>query len=351
MKKVLALLVCVLMVVVMMAACAAPEKETPPTDTQESSAPPESETASEPESSAPAQESPAAATGKKLKIGFAIKNLDDQFMKNEFEYMQAEAEKIADQFEYEVLDSMSDVSKQIENVESFVARNFDVIICHPVDIDGSSQCVVLANDAGIPYINMCSKTTNQNYQAYIGSNDVEAGEMQAAFINEKLPGPAKIVYMMGPIGESAQVLRLEGTKKDLFDVRTDIEVLDQQTAEWDRNRAMQLVEDWMTRYKNDIDAVVCQNDDMAMGAVIALENMKMKDEVIVIGCDAIKEAVQAVKDGRLDATILFNQPLMAEATMQAAVNLATGKEQAKDTNNPFKMVLPDNIAEFDWILE
>lgn len=354
MKKVLTLVVCLLMVAVMMAGCGKPADPAPaPSDTasapvDESVAPSEAVDEPAPVDDAGAESAPVA--GKKFKVGFAIKNLDDQFMKKENELILEYADAVKDQMELEVLDSASDVNKQIENVESFVTRGFDVIVTHPVDVDGSSKCVELANEAGIPIVHISSKTTNTNWDAYVGVNDVEAGQMQAKWINENFPEAARVCYILGPIGESAQILREEGTQKDLFDARKDIELLQKQTADWDRNKAMALVEDWMTQYKNDIDAILCQNDDMAMGAVIALENLGMKDKVKVIGCDAIKEAVQAVKDGRLDATLLFNQPKMCESTINAALALAKGEEFPKETNEPFKLVVTDTISEFEWIL-
>lgn len=152
--------------------------------------------------------------------------------------------------------------------------------------------------------------------------------------------------MMGPIGVSTQIYRLEGITKYLFDV-TDIEVLQSQTANWKRDEAMSLAENWLTQYQ-DLCAIICQNDDMAMGALEAAEAMDRKEGLVIVGIDAITDAVQAVKDGRLDATVFQDAAGQGAGAVDVALKCAQeGLIKTDDVWIPFLPVTIENVADFE----
>ena len=127
----------------------------------------------------------------------------------------------------------------------------------------------------------------------------------------------------------------------------NIQVLDAQTANWKRDQAMTLTENWLTRFGNTLDAVVCQNDDMAMGALEAIEAKGLKANIIVIGVDAITDANRAVRDGRLDATVFQDAAGQGSGGLDATLELLkTNRQKMPDVWIPFKLVVKENVDQF-----
>lgn len=288
----------------------------------------------------------SASTGGKLKVGATLKDLSDQFVKNIGDAMQAAADEHSDEIEFEMLDGQGDVSKQIEQVESFITKGYDVVIMVAQDAEGCGAIVDLCAEAGVPLIECNTLTTNENYTVYVGSDDVNAGKIQAEFLMDRLPENAKVAYLMGPIGQSGQIKRLEGIQQYLFDVRTDIEVLDMQTAEWKRDKAMQLAEDWLTKYGEDLDAIICQNDDMALGALAAVQAKGMEGKIIIVGVDAITDALTAVKDGYLACTVFQNSRAQSSGAIEAAIKIGNGEQVDKLVDIPFELVTSENVDNY-----
>jgi ABC-type sugar transport system substrate-binding protein len=126
-----------------------------------------------------------------------------------------------------------------------------------------------------------------------------------------------------------------------------ITALDAQTANWKRDQAMTLTENWLTRFNNEIDAVIAQNDDMALGALEAVEAKGLKDRIVVIGVDAIADALTAVKAGRLDATVFQDAAGQGRGGLDVALELLkTNQKKIPDRMIPFKAVTKENVDQF-----
>lgn len=278
-------------------------------------------------------------------IGALMKQNADTFVKNIADAILAHAEELGN-VTIDMQDAEGDINKQLEQAETMLTKGVDAVILNAVDVEGSAPIVDLFIEAGIPCIE-CNTLTNNAESAtcYVGSDDVDAGRIQAEYLLEVLPSDARVCYMMGPIGVSPQIYRLEGITTYLFDV-TDIEVLQSQTANWKRAEAMALAETWLTQYQ-DLDAIICQNDDMAMGALEAAEGMGRKEGLIIIGIDAITDAVAAVADGRLDATVFQDAAGQGAGALDVAIACAKdGLLKTDDVMIPFLPVTIENIADF-----
>ena len=132
-----------------------------------------------------------------------------------------------------------------------------------------------------------------------------------------------------------------------FEKYPNIKVLAEQTAEWDRAKGMTLMENWIQSYGNKINAVFAHNDEMGMGALQALEQAKLNDKIFVVSIDAIADALQAVKDGRLNATIFQDAKSQGAGAIEMAVKLAKKEKlDAQKVFIPFKMVTKENVQEF-----
>lgn len=151
--------------------------------------------------------------------------------------------------------------------------------------------------------------------------------------------------MHGHPGQTAEVKRTEGAM-DILAQNPDMTLLDEQTADWDRAEAMTLMENWIQAYGDQINAVFCQNDEMALGALNALVQAGKKDNVLVVGVDAIDDALQSVKDGKMDATVYQDCKGQAEGAIEAAYKLAKGESVEKEILIPFILVTTENVDEY-----
>jgi inositol transport system substrate-binding protein len=181
--------------------------------------------------------------------------------------------------------------------------------------------------------------------AFVGSHDEESARIAMDYIAQRLKGRGNVVMMHGFMGQAAQIKRDQGAREVLAKY-PDLKLLAEQTAEWDRAQAVTLMENWIQSFGARIDAVYAQNDEMAMGALIALEQAGRKDKVVVAGVDAIADALQAVQDGRLDATVFQDAQGQGGAAVETAFRIARKQPYQKQTYIPFQLVTRSNVARY-----
>jgi len=223
-----------------------------------------------------------------------------------------------------------------------IAKQVNVIILNPQDADGSAQVLDLAAKAKIPVIEVNTETTRTDYVSYVGSDDVKAGEIMGNFVNDKLGGKGKIAILEGEMGQSAQIKRYEGLKNTILK-SSGIECVATLSASWSRDKAMATTEDWLGKY-SDLAAVICENDDMAMGALQAAESQNKK--IVIIGTDAIPDALKAVKEGRLSGTVLQDANGQATTAVDVAVKVAAGEKVDSRYDVPFQLITSENVDQF-----
>ncbi len=292
----------------------------------------------------PAAEADAAESeGGTLEILCLINNLADNNSLNYANAIEERAEELGDQVNITVADSKSDISKQIAQMEDGVTRKVDAIILQPNDAEALGGAIDLCAEAGIPVIEMSLKTTNENYTAFVGLSDVVGGRLVSEYIFEQMGGSGKVAHILGNEGSSAVNDRAEGFEEALAEY-PEIEVIAEQSAHWQRAEALDLAEDWLTTYP-DLKGIVCQNDDMALGVVEAVEAMGRED-VLVGGVNAIADALTAVKDGRLDCTVYMDSHNVGVTALDLAVAAARGEPVEKETRLDMKIVNSSNIDEY-----
>jgi ABC-type sugar transport system substrate-binding protein len=285
---------------------------------------------------------------KKWRIALLAKGNMDVFVKNISDAALKRGQELSDKCTVTVFDAEGDMNKQIQQAEDAITQRFDAIVLIAVDYDGSAPIIDMAEEAGIVLVGDNTTTNNISKVTYVGSDDVDAGKIQGEYLKTRLKPGARVCYMMGPIGVSPQIFRKQGIEESLFnDASMNIQVLEEQTANWRRDTAMSLAEDWLTKYNNNIDAIICQNDDMAMGALEAAEAKGVKDKVVIVGVDAIADALKAIKAGRLDATVFQDAAGQGAGGVDAAIKLLeTGQKKMADVWIPFKAVTLDNVDQF-----
>ena len=277
-----------------------------------------------------------------LNIGATYYTLQTEFCMR----MDNAAQKWAEEngVKYKSYDGNNDAATQLSQVETMIADGVDAIILNPQDADACSACVDAADEAGIPIIGVNTMVNNDKLTAYVGSQDVSAGEDIMKYMIDYMKKDAfNIVVIEGPMGQSAQLQRMEGIENVLKDY-PDIQILAQNTANWSRSEAMTLMETWITTYGDDIDAVVSENDEMALGAREAIEAQSMDSPCI--GIDGITDAVVAVESGKMIASDFQNAEGQITGALETAVKCVNNEDYEKELWIPFEMITPDNYKDY-----
>jgi len=275
-------------------------------------------------------------------IGVSLMNLSNEFIVMLDRSMEAKARELG--VELIVNDAQRDAATQVRQVENFVVQKVDAIVLNPCEVEASSPAVDKAVAAGIPVVNVNSETRSAP-TAFVGSSDEESARIAMGYIAGRLGGHGNVVMMHGFMGQAAQIKRDQGAR-EVMAKNPGLKLLADQTAEWDRAKAVTLMENWIQSYGSRIQAVFAQNDEMAMGAVLALEQAKLKDKVVVAGVDAIADALEAVQNGRLDATVFQDARGQAGAAVETALKLIRRQPVEKEVFIPFQLVTRENVAQY-----
>ena len=277
-----------------------------------------------------------------LTIGFAVWSLDIEFRTSLKEAMEEEAKKQG--VELRVLDNKGSMDMAISQLQTLKSQNVDSIILLPGDSSALNATVNEIVDSGIPVIGVNAKLDAEKLSSYVGSPDVNAGELEAEQMVEALGGKGNVVIMTGEIGTSASLERLEGIM-NVLEENEGINIIEEKTANWSRDEGLTLMENWIQIYGDEIDGVIAQNDEMALGASIALEAKGMKD-VAIVGIDGIKNAIEAVEEESMYATVLQNGVKQGEEALKVAIEAAKGNEIESFYEIPFELITKDNVNDY-----
>ena len=337
MKKALALILAILMMVTCLAACG----EKAATDTGKDPA-----DASEPADNAATDGAddaePAQTSDEDVVIGVSFQGLSDEYIVRLSDAFQARADELG--VTVQVADGQMDAETQVGQVENFIAQKVDVIVLNPISMDGCAPAVEAANEAGIPIITLISITSNQDLaSAYVGSDSVESGLIEGQMMVEDLGGKGNIVVMFGQMGHDAQIGRYEGLLQAMEG--TDIEIVAEQTGNWSREEGMALMENWLASGK-EIDAVVAQNDAMALGALMAIEAKGLTGEIKVYGIDAQAEALDAVENGTMAGTVFQNAEEQGSKCVDVALAAAKGETLESNYYIPYEGVRAADVPNY-----
>ncbi len=285
---------------------------------------------------------PAPGSQPQIIIGVSLMNLSSEFIAMINQSMEGKARDLGAKLI--VNDAQRSPERQVQQVESFIAQKVNAIVLNPCELEASSPAVSKALRARIPIINVNSETRAAP-TAFIGSRDEESAHLAMEYIARRLNGKGNVLMMQGFLGQAAQIKRDQGAREVLA-ANPNLQLLAVQTAEWDRAKAMTLMENWIQSFGSKIQAVFAQNDEMGMGAVLALEHAKMKDKVVVVSVDAIADALQAVKDGRLDATVFQDARAQGGSAVETAVKIVRGQPYEKQVFIPFQLVTEENVSKY-----
>lgn len=263
----------------------------------------------------------AGKQDEKVKIGLSISTLNNPF----FVSLKDGAQKAADAegAELVVVDAQNDSAKQVSDVEDLIQRGIDVLLINPTDSSAVSSAIESANKENIPVITVDRSAEGSEVVSHIASDNVAGGQLAGEFILEQLGNKGKVVELEGIPGSSAARERGEGFHKAVDSV-AGIEVVAKQAADFDRAKGLSVMENILQANK-DIQAIFAHNDEMALGAIEALEAAGIKD-VIVVGFDATDDAVKAVKDKKMAATIAQKPEEIGQKSVKTALKVKAGEK-------------------------
>jgi len=295
--------------------------------------------------------SPAFAA---TKIGVSMAKFDDNFLTVLRNGIISQGKDMG--VTVQVLDAENDVGKQLDQIKNFAADKVDAIIVNPVDTSATQAMTDAAVAAKIPlvYVNRqpINVDTLPSNQAFVASNEADSGTLETKQICKLLAAKglkaANIYVMEGELSNQAAVQRTKDIHEVMVgpDCGVKLNILAEQTANWSRDEAQSLVTNWLSTGKK-FDAIISNNDEMAIGAIQALKAAGKDPKATPVGgVDATQDALAAMKAGDLAATVFQDAAGQGKGSLDAAIKLAKGEKVDRKVYIPFQLVTPENLDKF-----
>ncbi|MDX7986281.1 ribose ABC transporter substrate-binding protein RbsB [Xenorhabdus sp. 12] len=256
----------------------------------------------------------------KESIALVISTLNNPF----FVTMKDSAQKEADKLGYNliVLDSQDNPAKELANVQDLTVRGTKLMLINPTDSDAVGNAVIMANKANIPVITLDRMANKGKVVSHVASDNVSGAKMAGDFIAEKLGSEAKVIQLEGISGTSAARERGKGFSQSVKNHK--INLLASQPADFDRTKGLNVMQNLLTA-SPEVQAVFAQNDEMALGALRALQTAGRKD-ILIVGFDGTEDGLKAVQSGKLSATVAQRPDQIGAIGVQTADKVLKGEQ-------------------------
>lgn len=355
MKKTLALALAVVMSLGLMAGCG--PKEPASNGGGSTTTPPSSASQSKGGDASSIPEAPAGGGT----IGVCIYKFDDAFMTT---YRNALQEILEGKgYKVTVVDGNNDQAKQNEQINTFITQGVDALIINPCMTSAADQIIKTVKEANVPTVLINREPTADQMSAYdklvyVGCDAAQSGTFQGELILETtnkgdINGDGKVSYIMiqGDPENIDAKLRTEYSVKALTDAGIQVEELDLQRGDWDRNRGQEIAQNDLAKFGDQIEVVFCNNDDMAIGALQAIQaaGRKVNEDIYLVGVDALDAALNEVMNGNMTGTVLndaVGQATEAVNQMELLLNGTTYGAGEQSVYVPYVKVTPDNAKDF-----
>ena len=275
------------------------------------------------------------ASGASGAIGLSISTQNNPF----FVTLAEGAKKAAKQagVPLTVVDASDDATKQVSDIEDLVSKNVSVLIVNPVDSDAVTGAVEAAIAKGVRVISVDRVVNGVDIDCQIASDNVAGAELATQYIVDTMGENVKTAELVGTSGASAAIDRSQGFH-NIADKK--LKVVASQTADFDRTQGMTVMEN-MLQADSSIQAVFAGNDEMALGAVEAISGAKK--DVLVVGFDATDDAIEAIRQGRMGATIAQQPDLIGSTAVENAIRLTKGESIPKEIPVEVTLITKDTV--------
>ena len=293
-------------------------------------------------------------TANAANIGVAMSSFDDNFLTILRLAMQSSAEGKPDiQLQFE--DAQTDIGRQLDQVNNFVAQGLDAIIVNPVDASATQPITAAAAAAGIPLIYVNRQPVEklpESGVSFVGSDEYQAGTLQMTEVCRLLGGKGKVNIIMGDLAYEAARVRTKAAEDVLKKPEcAGITVADKQAGKWTRISGADLVTNWLSAGL-DVNASIANNDEMALGAIQALKGVKKplgagEGKIVVGGIDATQDAMKAMKADELAVTVFQDAAGQGKGALETALKMIAKEPVEQNVWIPFELVTPANLATYD----
>ncbi len=278
-------------------------------------------------------------------IGYAQIGAESEWRAANTKSIKDTAEQLG--IELKFLDAQQKQENQIEAVRKLIIQKVDLIGISPIVENGWDEVFREARDAGIPII-LVDRRANvpaDLYVTYLGSDFLEEGRNAARMLTRLVDGKAKIVELAGTIGSAPANDRYQGFRQVLANF-SQMDIIDSQSGDFTRAGGKQVMQSFLEKYGDSITAVFAHNDDMALGAITAIEEYGLKPgvDIKIVSVDAARGAFEAMIEGKLNATIECN-PLLGPGFFEIAMKVINGEPVPKWVQSEEGIFLPENAAE------
>lgn len=285
----------------------------------------------------------SSAQAKTWQVGVALANFDLNFVSILRTQMieELKAQGIKSQFS----DAKGDVALQVQQVEDFINQGVDAIILNPVDTQGVTPMINAAKQANIPliFVNRKPEVPLSGAMAYVGSDSALSGKMQIEALAKQMNYRGNIAILMGALSNEEARERTRAVEEFVAQHK-EMKVVEKQSAKWQRNEAVDVVSGWLLN-GTPVNAIVANNDEMAIGASMALNQAKRKD-VLVAGIDGTPDGLQFIKNGEMVVTIFQDAKGQASGAVKVAHALLEKQKAANYNWIPYQTVTKANYQQF-----
>jgi ribose transport system substrate-binding protein len=278
--------------------------------------------------------------GSGARIGLSVSTLNNPF----FVTLRDGAQSAADEAGAELIvsDAQNDTAQQQDDIQNFITQQVNVILVNPVDSDAVVPAIEAANQANIPVIALDRGASGGEIATTIASDNVQGGNLAGEELI-RLVGSGSVAQLEGIPGAEPARDRGQGFQ-DAIDGQSAVEVVASQTANFDRGEGLNVTEN-ILQANPDIRGIFAQNDEMALGAVQALGD-SAGGEIKVVGFDAIEDALSAIQDGTMNATIAQQPDVMGSLGVENAISIVNGESVEENIPVEVQLVTPENVSEF-----
>ncbi len=278
---------------------------------------------------------------KQFRVAYIARTQSDSFAAWLANEMKAAAKEY-DDITLDVFDGQADDEKENAAIENAITNGYDAIIVQPNNGEAQRPYVEKIVEAGIIAI-----TTNARIDGIEGASSVDADPYKQAAVNaalalEQVPQNGKVVVLNGPSGNFHADERRKAWKAEFFDKRTDVTIIAEDIANWNKDEAMAFMEDWVTAY-GQIDAIISMNDNMAAGA---LEIVQDNSTILSYGVDGTAEAALLIQEGKMTSTCLQSAIDLAKLNLETVYKLLTGAEKQINVDIEEVLITKENAGDF-----
>lgn len=288
-----------------------------------------------------------SASPSRALVGVSMAHFDDNFLTMIRTAMSEHAATLPD-VDLQFADAQGDVGRQLSQIQNFVTQDAAAIIVNAADTSATPGMTKIARDAGVPLVYVNRRPAEDTLPAgvvFVGSDDLQAGTLEMEELARLMNHRGNVAIMVGELASNGAQLRTLAVERVVAKY-PGMKIVEKQVGNFQRERGLDLMNNWLTA-GTAIDAVASNNDEMAIGAIMAIQQARMPSgKILVGGVDATPDALAEVEKGTLAVTVFQNARGQARGALDAAMKLSRAEKVDSFVWIPFELVTRENYKGF-----